>query len=85
MYDLIVNMEYGKNRSNPSDLARALILEFLHRRDQLGPMFSINDAHIALDNRAKSMLMESGLGGGGCSSVGTTKIFGFEFGGYAGC
>ncbi|MED5547716.1 MAG: RHS repeat-associated core domain-containing protein [Pseudomonadota bacterium] len=61
---------FGEHSSNPSDVARSLFHERLHFYDAEGVMLTNTPEHLALDARARQMLMETGLGGMGCSPVG---------------
>ncbi|MEM7042721.1 MAG: hypothetical protein AAF543_07910 [Pseudomonadota bacterium] len=69
-YIIKINMDWGDHRTNPSGLARTMIHESMHRRDNGGWIFGHNDAHRQLDANARAKLQEYGLGGGGCLPVG---------------
>ncbi len=69
-YIIKINMDWGDHRTNPSGLARTMIHESMHRRDNGGWIFGHSDAHRQLDANARAKLQEYGLGGGGCSPVG---------------
>jgi hypothetical protein len=81
MYQMILNMEWKNHRTNPSELARTMFHEWLHRRDEMG-MGLGGVGHRALDAEARRRLKAYGLGAGGCSSVGDIPLFGPA---YPGC
>ena len=81
IYIMGINLDHSNQGENASELARTMSHEYLHRDDQMGAVYPVNDAHRAIDDRAKQMIKDNGLAKGGCSSVG-----GFlGFGGYSGC
>lgn len=75
-YTMRLNMSWKDHRTNPSGLARTMIHEYLHRDDELG--FSggglVTEEHQKLDEKARSLLHEYGLGGGGCQSAGDSWL-----------
>ena len=75
-YTMRLNMDWKDHRTNPSGLARTMIHEYLHRQDELG--FSgggrVTNAHQALDEKARGLLHDYGLGGSGCQSVGDSLL-----------
>jgi len=69
-YVMSLNTDWGDMNTNPSELARAMIHEWLHRTDQMGPVFPVDARHLAIDAEARRRLKAYGLDGGGCQPVG---------------
>jgi RHS repeat-associated protein len=82
-YSISINMGWKDHRSNPSSLARTLLHEFGHRRDQGGMHTLHNSQHKAIDATARARVNQYGLGGMGCPPVGEL-IFSW-FPSYPGC
>ena len=61
MYEMSVNMSFKNHRSNPSSLARTLLHEFGHRRDQGGMVTAQNDQHRAIDTTARENSVNTDL------------------------
>ncbi|MEQ1709496.1 MAG: RHS repeat-associated core domain-containing protein [Terricaulis sp.] len=70
VYSIKLNMNWGDHRTNPSGLARTMIHEYLHRRDNMGMEFRNSPVHQAIDAEARRRLVIYGLAGGGCAPVG---------------
>lgn len=68
---------YG-HRANASSLARTILHEYGHRRDQGGFVVANNQAHQQIDALARQRLRDFGLDGGGCPSVGGIYVFGYQ-------
>jgi RHS repeat-associated protein len=58
---------------NPTSIARTLTHEYLHRPDQYGFISGYNDAHRALDEKAKGLIKQWGLDGMGCPAIGSGR------------
>jgi hypothetical protein len=80
--NMFINMDWGDHRTNPSGLARTMIHEFLHHRNEMGPMYRVDKEHRMLDQRARVLLREWGLADGGCLPVNDSWLFGPS---YPGC
>ncbi|MEG3088531.1 RHS repeat domain-containing protein [Sphingomonas sp. PB4P5] len=81
-YRTSINMNYKNQRNNPSALARTLFHERGHQSRAGQGVFMVNDAHRAIDARARQQTKASGLGAMGCPAVG--DIYGF-WPSYPGC
>jgi len=75
-HEIKINMTWKDHRTNPSGIARTLIHEYLHRKDEMGNAGgrSTTPEHLKLDAEARKRLDDYGLGGGGCQPVGDESI-----------
>ena len=75
-YTLRLNMSWKDHATNPSGLARTMIHEYLHRKDEMGFTGGrrVTEEHRSLDEKARNLLADYGLAGGGCQSVGDSIL-----------
>ena len=86
-HEIKINMGWKDHRTNPSGVARTLIHEYLHRKDELGNAGgrATTKEHLELDAEARKRLDQYGLSGGGCQPVGDESIASWFLPYFPGC